>query len=126
MFFLGARSFDRRSEKVILNARKLRRGAVTHVNSDGLIIARPRRHGLSFSLKGVALLVLAVWIFKILAIINLGGEAYAERLEGLAAGNQVQQATAWVMQPDPLSKEVVRYTILAKDMVRQIYQKVDL
>lgn len=123
MFSSKARGFDRRSDSIVRRTRKLNRGAVMRVNSDGLIVARPRRHGLGLSLKGLVLVVGAVWVFKILAILNLGVDEYSSRLVGLQEGNTAEKATAWVMEPGPITMEAVRQLVLANDMIRQARQK---
>ncbi|WP_090210192.1 hypothetical protein [Yoonia litorea] len=82
------------------------RGAVRKVNADGLIVARPRAYRPRFPLKGLLVVLAIGFLFKGFLFAYLGETAYAERVAGLQAGSTMEQAGAWVMQPDPATLAV--------------------
>jgi len=99
--------FDKRARKIVKgHNRRAANGAVLRMNSDGLIEARPRRRGPRFPLKGLVLLVGAGMLFKGFLLAYLGGIAYSERVGLLAEGTIVEQAGAWIMQPDPVTVQL--------------------
>ena len=49
---------------------------------------------------------------KALIIANVSGGGYAQAMQELSRGNVIQQGLAWVMQPDPLTAELVRFVRL--------------
>ncbi len=95
--------FERRMRRINRRHSKLSQGYVTSVNDDGLVVARPRRRGSRSTLRGVALIIIVVMLFKGALHAQLGAAAYSERIEKLAGGNLVEQAGSWVMVADPLT-----------------------
>lgn len=78
-------------------------GAVHSVNHDGLIIARARRRGLNFPVKGLLMIVCVVVGFKVLALQSIGERQYAERQAVLENGTSAEKVGAYVMQIDPIT-----------------------
>lgn len=96
-------NFSQRLKRIDRRHEKLARGYVTVINSDGLMVAQPRRSNLRFPWKAAALVVLLLFTFKGLVLANLGAERYAESVISLENGTPVEQVGGWVMQADPLT-----------------------
>ncbi len=82
---------------------KLSRGYTTEVKSDGLVVAKPQRKGSGLVVRGFALMLITVILFKGFLHAQLGDQAYQARVTSLAEGNIVEQAGAWVMTADPVT-----------------------
>lgn len=93
--------FDKRLKRIVRRHERMANGVVQTVNSDGLIIARPRAYKPHFPLKGIVILVAIGFLFKGLLFSYLGSEEYMSRVNMLQQGNMMEYAGAWVMQPDP-------------------------
>ncbi|MEO1638385.1 MAG: hypothetical protein AAFU41_03975 [Pseudomonadota bacterium] len=94
--------FDKRLKRIVRRHEKINSaGAVKTVNSDGLIVARPRLYKPRFPLKGLAVVLFLGFLFKGFLFAYLGDEGYAERVATLQGGSALEQAGAWIMQPDP-------------------------
>lgn len=94
-------NFDKRLARIMRNHQRLSKGYVTAVTNDGLIVARPRRRIAPFvpwrSILGLLMLGLAC---KVLLFVNLGPQAYGERVARLSAGTEIEQAGAYLMSAD--------------------------
>lgn len=95
--------FDRRMTRISRRHSKLSHGYVTTINSDGVVVAKPKRRGNRALLRGIALLVLVMILFKGFLHARLGPDAYQSRIESLAAGSAVEKAGSWAMTADPLT-----------------------
>src|SRR5690606_4433487 len=100
------KSFARRVNQVMRRHSRLSKGYLLTVGHDGLVVARPRRLGLRFPLRGLLLAFLTVVGFKAFAFAWLGESGYHERLSALGQGTTAEKLAAWVMQPDPLARTV--------------------
>lgn len=98
--------FDKRLKEINRRHEKMANGVVRRVNSDGLIVARPRAYRPRFPLKGLIVVLAIGFFFKGFLFAYLGEAGYAERLASLQSGTAIEQAGAWVMQPDPATKAV--------------------
>ena len=92
--------FDRRLKRIVRNHQRMSHGVVHSVNSNGLIVARPRIYNPKFPIKGLLLTVVAMFAFKGFLFASLGAETFDARVAELAAGSTVEKAGAWVMQAD--------------------------
>jgi hypothetical protein len=92
--------FDKRLKRIVRRHDRMANGVVTSVNADGLIVARPRVYRPKFPLKGLLALVVTGFLFKGFLFAAIGAPAYEERVANLSGGSYVEQAGAWVMQPD--------------------------
>ena len=92
--------FEKRLRRIVKNHQRMGNGVVHSVNSNGLIVARPKIYNPRFPLRGLLLLVATAFLFKGYIHATLGEAVYAERVAGLADGNMIEQAGAWVMQAD--------------------------
>lgn len=95
--------FERRMRRIERRHSKLSRGYTTTVNSDGLVVAKPQRRTPRGTLRGVAMIVIIVMLFKGFLHAQLGPQAYDARLGALSRGSVVEQAGAFVMAADPLT-----------------------
>lgn len=93
--------FDKRLKRIVRRHEKMANGVVKTINSDGLIVARPRMYKPRFPLKGLVVLLALGFLFKGFLLGYLGQAGYAERVALLQQGTLMEQAGAWVMQPDP-------------------------
>ncbi len=98
--------FDKRLKKIVRRHDKMANGIVRTVNSDGLIVARPRLYKPKFPLKGLMIVLALGFLFKGFLLAYLGDVGYSERLTALQSGTVIEQAGAWVMQPDPVTSIV--------------------
>lgn len=96
--------FDKRLKKINRRHAKMTNGVVRRVNSDGLIIAKPRAFRARFPLKTLIVALTLGFLFKGFVFAYLGEAAYGERLAALQAGGIIEQAGAWIMQPDPATQ----------------------
>ena len=88
-------------------------GVVKTINSDGLIVAKPRLYRPRFPLKGLLAVLFLGFLFKGFLFAYLGEAEYVERVAALQGGSVLEKAGAWVMQPDPV-------TVIAADGIATI------
>lgn len=100
------KNFAIRLDRIDRRHRDVSDGYITSVNHDGLIIAVRRRRKVRVPYAGLALVALGIIAIKALAVVQMGEEGYAARIEGLASGSQIERVGAWVMQADPLTQWV--------------------
>lgn len=94
--------FDARMARIVRQHQRLSKGYVTKVTRDGLIVARPRRRVVPFMpWRSVLGLLVVGMVLKVMMFIHLGAEAYEDRVARLAAGSQIEQAGAYILQADP-------------------------
>lgn len=93
--------FDKRLKRIVRRHEKMANGVVKTINPDGLIVARPRMYKPRFPLKGLVVLLALGFLFKGFLLAYLGDANYADRVASLQQGTVMEQAGAWVMQPDP-------------------------
>ncbi|MEQ9041630.1 MAG: hypothetical protein RIE24_25170 [Silicimonas sp.] len=95
--------FERRMRRINRRHSKLSQGYVTAVNSDGLVVAKPQRRGNRGMLRGLAMIVIVMMLFKGFLHAQLGAQSYQDRIEALAAGTVIEQAGAYFMVADPIT-----------------------
>lgn len=95
--------FDRRMRRITRRHTQLSRGYVTSVNDDGLVVAKPKRKFSRSTLRGIAIVVLVLMLFKGVLYSQLGPSGYAERLEGLSNGSAFEKVGAVLMAADPIT-----------------------
>ncbi len=93
--------FDKRLKRIVRRHDKMANGVVKTVNSDGLIVARPRMYKPRFPLKGLIVVLFLGFLFKGFLLAYLGDAAYTDRVAALQGGTVMEQAGAWIMQSDP-------------------------
>ena len=95
--------FGKRLKGIEKRREKLAQGYVAVVNSDGLLVAHPRRTSLRFPWRAVAIVAVLFFRFKGFLMASLGKVEFADRAVSLQAGTPVEQVGGWVMQPDPVT-----------------------
>lgn len=103
MAYAGTQQHAKRLTRIEAKRRAISRGAVYSVNHDGLIIARPRRRGMRFPLRGLFFAIASLLMFKVALLSSLGASIYSDRVAELAEGSAFERAGAWVMAADPLT-----------------------
>ncbi len=103
--------FSQRMSRISRQHSKMASGYVTKVTDDGLVVAKPKRRGKSSLLKGLAIMIAVIFIFKAILYANLGAVDYNERVEGLKGGNLVEQGGAVLMSADPLTVWASQYLV---------------
>lgn len=103
---VNMKEFGKRVQRINKRHRKLASGYVPSINHDGLIVARVRRSGPRFPWKGIALCFVAFFAFKGFLLVQLGQTTYAERVGKLETGTVVEQAGAYAMSADPVTRWV--------------------
>lgn len=98
--------FDKRLKQITRRHDKMSNGVVRSVNSDGLIIARPRALRPRFPLRGLIVVLVIGFLFKGFLFAFLGEADYSERVAALQDGTAMEKAGAWMMQPDPATLAV--------------------
>lgn len=99
--------FADRLRKLDRKHRRIRtRGYRRHVGPDGLVVQYPRRPPLRFPVRGLVLLALLAFAFKVWMFTTLGAIDFAARIDALAAGNVAEQAAAWALQPEAATRAV--------------------
>lgn len=101
--------FDRRMRRISRRHTQLSKGYVTSVNSDGLVVAKPKGRSMRGTLRGVALVIIVMMVFKGFLHAELGAAAYTERVNALASGSIFEKAGSWVMVDDPITKWLSTY-----------------
>lgn len=92
--------------------RRTNQDYVTLVDKNGLIQVLPRRKSrsrLTAPLKLIALFAVLLTVFKSLALLNVGMIDYEDELAALNNGNAFEQAGAFVLQVDPLTKSLFQH-----------------
>jgi len=102
-------NFNARVRRIDTAHTRLDRGYVGKVRSDGLIVFEPRRRLPKIPLRGLLYVALGFVFFKAVVLAHLGAVTYEARIARLAEGHSLEQAGAWVMQPDPLTRRVAAY-----------------
>lgn len=100
--------FDARLKKIDRNRARLANGYSAKVTKDGLIVFRPKRRTSTFSVRGLAFLIVGFFVFKAMILSHLGDTTYGQRVTALQQGTMVEQAGAFVMQKDPVTMAIAQ------------------
>lgn len=95
--------FDQRLRRLSRKHQAMSRGYVARIQSDGLIVATPKRRSFSLPMRAIVLFVVGFIGFKAFLVATLGIQTYDERLARLNDGTIIEQAGAYAMQADPLT-----------------------
>ena len=95
--------FERRMRRINRRHSKLSQGYVTAVNSDGLVVAKPQRRSNRGMLRGLAMVVIVMMLFKGVLHAQIGAQAYQDRIDALASGSVIEKAGAYFMVADPIT-----------------------
>ncbi len=105
------RQFSERLQRLSRKHDAMTRGYVTHMQPDGLIVARPKRPPIRISGRAVLLCFAAFIGFKVFLVASLGLVTYEERLGRLQAGTMVERIGAFAMQVDPVTKALAKKVV---------------
>lgn len=95
--------FQARVGSVERQHKAMANGYKTEIREDGLIVVKPKRVRRGFPLRGITVLLFSLFLFKGYTLAVLGAPTYADRVAKLADGTVMEQASAWVMQADPIT-----------------------
>ncbi len=79
---------------------------VASFNHDGLEIARVRSHRRWMPVWHFIFVVYMVLLIRLVVMIDIGPAAYANRIDQLESGTQIERLAARVMYLDPVSVEI--------------------
>lgn len=95
--------FERRMRRINRRHSKLSHGYVTAVTSDGLVVAKPQRGSSRGMLRGLAMVVIVMMLFKGFLHAQIGERAYQDRIDALMAGTAIEKGGAYFMVADPIT-----------------------
>lgn len=98
--------FSTRVKSVERKHARMAHGYECRVGQDGLITIRPKRRRVIVPLKGLVLLLLAFICFKGLIMAWVGDAVYELRIDALNHGPVFEQVGAFVMQADPITRQI--------------------
>jgi hypothetical protein len=97
--------FDKRVRTIARKNRRLARGHTSYIDETGVIRKRPARGmGRGLPIKGLLLMGLGFTLFKAIVLASLSPSGYAQRLALLESGTVFEQAGAWALQIDPVTR----------------------
>lgn len=99
-------NFDRRIKQIVRKHDRLAKGAVRKQREDGLIVARPRMLRPRFPWRIILIVICTAFVLKTAFLALVGDEAYDARLAALAQGGTLDQAGAWLMHIDPVTRVI--------------------
>lgn len=95
--------FGQRLNQIVNKHRKLSRGYVAKMNSDGLIVARPVRKNSHNTARALIVCLAVLFSFKVFLHQQIGAEAYGARVEILQNGTIAERIGAFAMVADPIT-----------------------
>ncbi|WP_298972151.1 hypothetical protein [uncultured Roseobacter sp.] len=96
--------FEKRLAVLTTKHRKMARGYTAKIGEDGLIMVEPKRVRSPIRPRTIVLMGVGVFLFKALLLTSTGLATYENRIAALSSGTVFEQAAAWVMQPDVVSR----------------------
>ncbi|MBT8411257.1 MAG: hypothetical protein KJP02_05610 [Octadecabacter sp.] len=97
-------NLDKRLHRIVRRHDRMKRNGVIHsVGRDGLIRTRPRLIRPAEPLRGVALAIGLLMLFKAALFAQVGPLAYDDRVEAMRSGSSLEQAGALLMQKEPVT-----------------------
>jgi len=100
--------FEIRIRKIQKRHLRLAQGYALKVDKNNLIVQQPRYLNLQFPWRALVVVIMVGLGFKGYLMVALDGPTYASKVDALSQGHPLEQAGAWVMQPDPASDAVAR------------------
>ena len=98
--------FDKRVRTIARKNRRIARGHTTYIDAMGVVRKRPSRSGMSLPLTGLMTIAAGFIFFKAVILASAGKPVYLNRVEVLAEGTIFEQAAAWTLQIDPVTRIV--------------------
>ncbi|MBV7394868.1 hypothetical protein [Mameliella sediminis] len=103
------RSFRKREQALRRKHIRMSQGYVTRMNRNGVIEQIPDRKIGGFGFQVALRLCLVLMGFKVMALVWLGEDNYANHVAALASGAIHEKAGAWIMQIDPVTRTLAGY-----------------
>ena len=104
MAFYANPEFEKKLRRVVKRHNRLATAGVVHkMLPDGQIIAKPRIYTPRFPWAGLAMLIVAVLMFKGYVHYALGAQDFAARADALSGGTLLEQVGALAMIADPVT-----------------------
>lgn len=103
--------FEKRLASLERKHKELAAGYMARINPDGLITVEPKSKRSGLTARLIALLIIGVMAFKVIAVALAGPVVYQGRLDKLMAGTEFEKAAAWIMQIDPLTLRASEFLI---------------
>ncbi len=101
-----SKPFDQRVRKIQRQHRALSQGYSLKIDRNNLIVPRPRYAVIQFPWKAICIAAIIGLGFKSYVMTTYSADAYAAKIAQLAAGPLLEQAGAFVMQPDPVASAI--------------------
>lgn len=98
------RSFHKREQALRRKHIRMSQGYMTRMNRNGVIEQIPQNRMSGFGLSVFLRLAVAVMLFKVVALAWLGEPIYTGHVERLSQGAFYEQAGAWILQVDPVTR----------------------
>ncbi|WP_282076746.1 hypothetical protein [Epibacterium ulvae] len=98
--------FQSRVKRLNRKYEAMSRGYDARLQSDGLIVLKPRRASSRLTILPFLLLIIGFVLFKSVVLASVGSQDYSERVARLEAGSTAEQVGAFVMQADPVTQLV--------------------
>ena len=95
--------FKERLSRLARKHHAMGQGYVMRLLPDGLMVPEPVKVRIELPYRVTTLLIVALLVFKGFLIASIGAQPYQDRLFTLQDGTMVEQAGAWVLQPDRVS-----------------------
>lgn len=103
------RSFHKREQALRRKHIRMSQGYVTRMSRNGIIEQVPDRNVGGIGLRLVLRAAIVIMAFKVLAFAWLGESQYLSKVEALSGGAVYEQAGAWIMQADPVTRAVAGF-----------------
>ncbi|MEM9438660.1 MAG: hypothetical protein AAGA15_16655 [Pseudomonadota bacterium] len=123
MSYYVSRPFGRRIDRLERKHRKMARGVVPVVRSDGLMVLQPRRGGLRRVVRFMFLALVCLLAFKTVVYQAEGPITYQSRIDRLAAGTGPEAMAAQLMEIDPVTQFVIEQAGPALDRAGQVWRE---
>ena len=86
------------------HSKLVRRGYMSRVDKNGIIITKPKRARVRLPVKGLVLMVFSFFCFKAFMLIANGPDTYNDRLATLQNGTVIEAMGAKVLSIDPATQ----------------------
>jgi len=88
---------------------RMSKGISTRVQSDGLIVAHPRKRSPRMPIRALLGVVAIGFALKALLLFQLGPITYQGRIDQMASGSFVEQTGATIMAIDPVTQFIADF-----------------
>lgn len=96
--------FDKRVRTIARKNRRIARGHTTYIDSMGIVRKKSVKRGPHIPFRGLFTIALGFCLFKAVVLASAGSKVYDTRLDGMLGGTAFEQAGAWALQIDPVTR----------------------